>query len=324
MIYYGTKDAAFAELSRLAELVGLDIERVAQGDRSRAGVLMFTTSGCPDGSVAATFHDLFAPYFAKGRAELSLRDDTGAILELMVAVGATLRGKVIGVVGSRGGLGASTLAAWLARELAADGHVGLVDADPVSAGIDMLLTIQDEPGKRWADIGGRGALLAGRLVESLPLWHGVRVLSADERGAIPIMGDLGVRAISAVSQVCAWTIVDLPPVAVVDASVARTWLDWCDHALYLVAPDELGLAHAKVGRTRLGPKVEVTCVGAGITGGGQSAHVSAVLGETIVTVRHQKGMVADVDHGVSPGDRARGGVAKDVAVIASHLRAVVP
>ncbi|WP_246049213.1 septum site-determining protein Ssd [Corynebacterium tapiri] len=58
----------------------------------------------------------------------------------------------IAVVGSAGGAGASTLAAAIARR--AGGAVTLVDADPRSGGIDLLLGVEDAPGLRWPDIPG--------------------------------------------------------------------------------------------------------------------------------------------------------------------------
>src|SRR5665648_314116 len=85
------------------------------------------------------------------------------------------------VVGAAGGVGASTLAALLARRRAADGaRVALVDLDPGRGGIEVLLGIEAQAGARWSDLAQvRGTLAGGDLDGLLPRWHGVDVLSTD-------------------------------------------------------------------------------------------------------------------------------------------------
>ena len=87
------------------------------------------------------------------------------------------------VVGAAGGVGASTLAALLARRRAADGaRVVLVDLDPGRGGIEVLLGIEAQAGARWSDLAQvRGTLAGGDLDGLLPRWHGVDVLSTDRR-----------------------------------------------------------------------------------------------------------------------------------------------
>ncbi|HOU94440.1 MAG TPA: P-loop NTPase [Polyangiaceae bacterium] len=97
---------------------------------------------------------------------------------------------MIVVTGAVGGLGASTLAALLAAELARDGaSVGLVDLDHVNGGIDVLLGAEGRPGARWselAEVGGR--VEAADLDGVLPSWLGVEVLSAGRRQVDPDAG----------------------------------------------------------------------------------------------------------------------------------------
>ena len=64
---------------------------------------------------------------------------------------------VLAVVGGSGGVGASTFAAALATAAA---PATLIDLDPVSGGIDVLLGIEDVPGARWSGLRLEG----GRLV----------------------------------------------------------------------------------------------------------------------------------------------------------------
>src|SRR5699024_8361927 len=87
----------------------------------------------------------------------------------------------IAVVGASGGVGASTLAASIARIVcAAQGAALLIDAIPVSGGIDLLLGLEAAPGARWPDISlGTGAIDATDVAAALPsTTDGITVLSA--------------------------------------------------------------------------------------------------------------------------------------------------
>jgi secretion/DNA translocation related CpaE-like protein len=86
------------------------------------------------------------------------------------------RGRVIGVLGGRGGAGASVLAAGLA--LTAVAPAWLIDLDPLGGGADAGLGAELSAGARWADLG----LLAGRLSptalrDAVPEVCGVSVLA---------------------------------------------------------------------------------------------------------------------------------------------------
>lgn len=326
IVYVGDDDERLAELSRLADLVGLDFTRLAAGETRRAGVLTFSSEGLPPYVVKAQFHDLFAPYFARGQVRLHVRDDAADILELMAAVGATVRGKVIGVLGAHGGVGVTTIAAWLARLLAkGDESVALLDLNPASAGLELRLGIVDEPGKRWADMQGSGAVLAGRVNSSLPLWNKVRVLSGDNRGAPPIDAEAGARVIAALSQVNSWTILDFGPLVARPDSVGYGWLGWCDHLLLLTRADQVSLMEtsAKLGDLVSGPPL--TVVAMGVSSQNEAAHVADILGlHNVISVRQAKGNRGDIDHGVRPGDRQRSGVARDLVELADHCVSQVP
>ncbi|BBY64429.1 hypothetical protein MHEL_26720 [Mycolicibacterium helvum] len=84
-------------------------------------------------------------------------------------------GRVIAVTGGRGGAGASTFATALAQIASA---ALLVDLDPWSGGIDLLLGSESVPGLRWPDLSLRGGRLAWPAVrDALPNHRGVSVLS---------------------------------------------------------------------------------------------------------------------------------------------------
>src|SRR3954468_4077584 len=86
-------------------------------------------------------------------------------------------GRVIGVVGGSGGVGASSFAAVLA---VVAGDSVLVDLDVAGGGVDVLLGIERMAGARWSGLqlaGGRLAPTA--LISGLPHWGRCAVLAAD-------------------------------------------------------------------------------------------------------------------------------------------------
>lgn len=92
------------------------------------------------------------------------------------------QGRVVAVVGGSGGAGASTCAAALAFGAAQRGlSTLLVDADPLSGGIDLLVAAERVPGWRWPRLGSaRGHL--GSLAGHLPQVDGVDILAMGRGG----------------------------------------------------------------------------------------------------------------------------------------------
>ncbi|WP_432510424.1 septum site-determining protein Ssd [Kineococcus sp. SYSU DK001] len=101
-----------------------------------------------------------------------------------VADGVGGRGPVLGVVGGTGGAGASVLAAALARALADTvGGCLLVDGDPRSGGLDLLVGGDALPGLRWADLAGVQGRLAPQVLRSaVDVGGGLHVLPCDRDG----------------------------------------------------------------------------------------------------------------------------------------------
>ncbi|MFY9262562.1 MAG: hypothetical protein GX483_08875 [Actinomycetaceae bacterium] len=323
VVYRGGDENCATELGRLADLIGLDFITARPGTPAE-GVLQFASAGLPPMTVEASFHELFAPYFASGKVRLHVRDDAADILELMSAVGSTLRGRIIAVVGAHGGAGTSTIAAWLARVLTNKNEsVALVDLDPNSAGIDVRLNIADEPGCRWADLGGHGALLPGKLNSALATWRSIQVLSADARAAVPLPSadrDDGTRVIAALSQVHSWTILDC---GILNPKV-RSWLEWSDAILLVTLPDAASLATTRVKRELLPRAVPEIVVVRSVSSKNQAAHIADMLDlAQILPVRHLRGMDEDLNHGLSPGDRPRSGTGRDIQALAEHMKQVI-
>jgi len=92
-------------------------------------------------------------------------------------------GNLICVVGGSGGVGATTLAAGLAFVAARTRRTMLIDADPRSGGLDLLMGAERTPGWRWPRLAtARGHL--GDLTGQLPSVDDVDLLSM-ARGEAP-------------------------------------------------------------------------------------------------------------------------------------------
>lgn len=137
-------------------------------------------------------------------------DEALAVRHLAEAVdhgsGVAQNGRLVVVVGGRGGAGASVLAAALAESA---GDALLVDVDPCGGGIDLLLAGEALTGPRWPDLRVHtGRLGWATLREVLPRRNGVSILSgtrsfhevdpcalaavldAGRRGGVTVVGDV--------------------------------------------------------------------------------------------------------------------------------------
>ena len=89
-------------------------------------------------------------------------------------------GAVVAVMAGRGGAGASLFATALAQS-APDAL--LIDADPWSGGIDLVVGTEDDPGLRWPDLAlEHGRLDLTALRQALPRRDGLSVLSCAREG----------------------------------------------------------------------------------------------------------------------------------------------
>ncbi|WP_433546423.1 septum site-determining protein Ssd [Streptomyces sp. CA-294286] len=143
----------------------------------------------------------------------------------------------VGVMGGRGGAGASTLACALALTAARDGRrTVLIDGDPLGGGLDVLLGGESAQGMRWPEFAAsRGRVASAALEESLPRLHGLRVLSWDRSDAVVIPPEAMRAVLAAARRAGGVVVVDLP--RRVDEGVAEA-LAQLDLGL-LVVPGEL-------------------------------------------------------------------------------------
>ncbi len=162
---------------RSAPLVLIDAGLVARAVDARlprrSGVVVVSTAE-PDS-------ELWAHCVRLGVDRTLLLDRSDEVLIGLLSdalSGGTANGLCVAVLGACGGAGASVFAGALGFAAARAGggvndQVLLVDCDPLSAGLDVLLGIEENAGLRWADLAARsGRLSADALQQALP---GVKV-----------------------------------------------------------------------------------------------------------------------------------------------------
>ena len=235
------------------------------------------------------------------------------------------RGPVVGVVGGRGGAGASVLAAAVAVTAVRDGRRALlVDCDPLGGGLDLVLGAEDLDGLRWPGIGvGGGRVPAAALHAALPAPPVARgrgelaVLSCD-RGA----GGPAPSAVSAVIDAgrrAGETVVcDLPrhPTDAAGAALAAADL------VVLVVPADVRscAAAARVVATLADHGAVPRLVVRGPAPGGiDAAEVAQALGlPLLATMRPEPGLARALERGEAPG-RARGPLAAAARAVLAEL-----
>lgn len=152
-------------------------------------------------------------------------------------------GACIGVVAGSGGAGATALAAALAGTLTPS---VLVDLDPLSGGIDMVLGIEKVHGTRWSGLHSDGGRIdPAELAEALPRWSGVAVLSCDRAELSPA----AVGSVLAAAAELGTVVVDLgrQPSPARAAAIER-----CDLVVLVVRATVPGIA-AAIGLTAFLP-----------------------------------------------------------------------
>ncbi|MGS2588772.1 septum site-determining protein Ssd [Streptomyces hebeiensis] len=118
----------------------------------------------------------------------------------------------VGVIGGRGGAGASTLACALGVTAARAGRrTVLVDGDPLGGGLDVLFGGEREAGRRWPDFAAsKGRVAGGALEESLPRLHELRLLSWDRGDAVVVRPEAMRSVLAAARRGGGVVVVDLP------------------------------------------------------------------------------------------------------------------
>ncbi|HEX4655704.1 MAG TPA: septum site-determining protein Ssd [Mycobacteriales bacterium] len=194
-----------AEVSRLCAMAGQPVEvaepgpEVARACRSSALIVVdddsvqaveaATGPDRPDVVIVTDDADRVETWQAAVRLGASrvvtLPGGAAELLDLLALVGEQpgSPGPLVGVIGGRGGAGASTLAVALGWAFARrDAAVMLVDLDQSGGGLDLALGVEHVPGLRWPDLyDANGVVASLALREQLPSLDGMTILSTGSR-----------------------------------------------------------------------------------------------------------------------------------------------
>jgi secretion/DNA translocation related CpaE-like protein len=222
------------------------------------------------------------------------------------------RGRVVGVIGGRGGAGASVLATALAVTARRRGlDTLLVDADPYGGGIDLVLGWERMAGVRWpALVDARGRLSPPALVGALPGEGSLAVLSFDRSAVDGVPAAAMAAALDAGRRGRDLVIIDLPR-HFDDASLLA--LTAADRAYLVVPADVRSFAAAKV----IAEVVSAHCPGLAlvvrgpIPGGVEATGIAAALDVPLVGVMlSDPGLGRALAGGDAPAASGRGPLAE--------------
>lgn len=228
-----------------------------------------------------------------------------------VVDGGCRRAVVVGMVGGRGGAGASVLATGLAVTSSRRGLATmLIDADPYGGGIDLLLGAEHSGGLRWPDLAEtRGRVGGSALREHLPEPHGLTVLSWDRGDLLSVPAEAVRAVVGGAGRAWDLVVVDLPrrmdPAT--EEALAR-----CSCVL-LVVPAEVR-AVAAASRVATGLALVAADVRAVVRGpapsGLRAVEIAAALGLPLAAeIDSEPAVVAALERGEPPGRSGRGSLA---------------
>ncbi|EOD67526.1 septum site-determining protein Ssd [Amycolatopsis vancoresmycina] len=284
-----------------APLVVLDEEtvRLAPVLPRRGGVVLV----CKGSPGTATWEHAFRCGIER---VISLPDEetelAGAFADV-VETPAEEAGLVLGVVGGRGGAGASVFAAALA--LAADRDPGgalLVDCDPLGGGLDVLLGLEKTPGPRWPDVRLSGRISVSSLAAVLPRRRhrggSLPVLACGKEGEGPAVESLS-AVVSAGRRSGRTVVCDLPRALGGAATEAVAVADM----VVLVVPTEVRacMAAKQVLRRLSDVTARLGVVACGRSRAASAARTAALLGPPLLAAMPlERGLSADVERGEFP------------------------
>ncbi|WP_343599616.1 septum site-determining protein Ssd [Mycobacterium sp.] len=337
-----TEPALRDEVDRVAAAVGLRVVHVAgtspvsrKAWSAAAAVVLDepAASGCAQAALPRRAHVVVVTAAHPGATAWAAALEIGArhvltlpaqatdLVRVLADAGESARddtppGRVVAVLGGRGGAGASLFAAALAQA-AADPL--LVDVDPWGGGIDLVIGGENAPGLRWPDLTLQGGRLNWSAVRTaLPRQRGMSVVSATRRGQ-----ELDAAAVAAVVDAGrrggATVVCDLPR-RLTDA--AHTALDTAD-LVVVVSPCDVRscAATATVAAVLAGINPHVGLVVRGPSPGGlRAAEIADIAGLPLLAAMKPEPRLAErLEHG---GLRLRRRSA--LAAAARRVLAVLP
>lgn len=213
------------------------------------------------------------------------------------------------MVGASGGVGASALASAVAVRAARAGmDVVAVDLSPFGGGLDVTFGVEQEAGVRWADLVAlAGAADGSAVVARLPSVEGVPVLSFGREEPVLPDPDVVVQVVTALAATGRVVVLDLPIGCPYLASV----LPLVTHIVVVAGAQIRQLAALAVAARRLSSEAAPRAVclrgDRGVREIGQLVE-SAMDVPVIGLLTLDRGLRADLVHGVAPGSSGRGPV----------------
>ena len=219
----------------------------------------------------------------------------------------------VGVVGARGGAGASVFASVLARALAARAERSLtrplhgrhpqpsavlVDLDPMGGGLDILVGLEEQPGVRWADLSqARGQISGVDLLALLPRWGDVALLSLDRRRPAPVSAEVTSDVLEALDD-------QGPLVLDLARTASPRETQSCDAVVLIVPRDLASIAGAQVVLTGCDPDRVHLVVRGPAPGGLDPGQVARALNLPLAAwMGAQRGLATGIERGAGPGGR---------------------
>jgi secretion/DNA translocation related CpaE-like protein len=233
------------------------------------------------------------------------------LVERFADGGAVVDGRVIALLGGRGGAGASVLSVAMAlTSVNASLRTLLVDADPLGGGLDLLLGWEDLDGLRWPEMSeAEGRVDAPAFVRALPGRGDLALLSWDRGELVNLPPHAMAATVDAGRRGRDIVVIDLPR-RLDDAAVLA--LEHADRAL-LVVPAELRAtaAAARVAATAAPHCADLSVVVRGPAPGRlQAREVAQALGLPLAgSLRPEPGLAASLERGEAPGSGRRGPLA---------------
>ncbi len=233
------------------------------------------------------------------------------------------QGAVIGVVGGRGGAGASVLASALAVTAAHVGHrTMLLDADPLGGGLDLLLGRESYEGARWPDViaapsGGVG----GEIYDALPRLGELSLLSWDRGEQLQLAPQILRKVLTVGRRGSDLVVVDLPRMP---DDAARVALDAADVVVVVVPAEVRSVAAAARVIAMIRPHCQQLRVVARVPApaGLKAEEVAAALRLPLLgTLRCEPSLALSVEKGIAPGSTRRGSLAQLSASMLDQLLA---
>ena len=235
-------------------------------------------------------------------------------------------GTIVGVVGGRGGAGASTLAAGLAvTGMRQARRTMLVDADPLGGGVDLLFGGESATGLRWPDlVAATGRIDGHALHAELPTTGALAVLSWDRGELVDLAPGAMGSVLDAAVRICDLVVVDVGRQLDEACRVAVAASD----LILLVVPAEVraAAAAARVAGAIRGLATDVRLVVRGPSPGGLAASdVAASLALPLAGwLKPESDLAAALERGEAPAGRGVGPLARLCERLLAELTVLAP